>query len=194
MTVIGPYGVVYPTKRPTTMADLTIDPTTNSLYGIGSVGGPSMYSVNTLTGAATLVGPSGMSSTTGGGIASDAAGNIYGTPTGTSRFGKYNKATGAYTDIAVLSGTPFAGGAVNSLSFDSTGVLFGIEGDEQADAFTHLITINTGTGVVTDIGSSVPFLDAIAFRPGGAVPEPGTIALLLGPGLLGLLKVTRRRK
>src|SRR6185436_9459137 len=46
---------------PTTMADLGFDSAGN-LYGVGSIGGPQLYSINILTGQATVVGSSGITS------------------------------------------------------------------------------------------------------------------------------------
>ena len=53
---------------PSTMADLAFDATGN-LYGVGSIGGPQLYSINILTGQATVIGSTGLGSTTGGGLA-----------------------------------------------------------------------------------------------------------------------------
>jgi hypothetical protein len=55
---------------------------------------------------------------------------------------------------------------------------------------SHLVTIDAATGSVTDIGVSVTHLDAIAFQ---VVPEPSTMALLLGAGAVALLANKRRK-
>ena len=50
---------------------------------------------------------------------------------------------------------------------------------------THLVTINTSTGAVTDLGASINSLDAIAFAP---VPEPSEWAMMLaGLALVGFI-------
>src|SRR6266545_6108079 len=53
VTVIGPFNVGNAGK-PSTMADLAFDPVTGILYGIGSIGGPQLYSINIATGQATV--------------------------------------------------------------------------------------------------------------------------------------------
>src|SRR6476646_2827876 len=101
VTVIGAFnaGPTNSSGTPTTMADIAFDAAGN-LYGLASIGGPNLYSINIATGQATLVGPNGVStSTTGGGLAISSGGVFYGTPTA-SRFGTYNSITGAYTNIS----------------------------------------------------------------------------------------------
>ncbi len=188
VTVIGEYNAGNPGTRAATMADLATDPTTGALFGVGSVGGPQLYSINKATGQATLVGSTGLTSTTGGGLAIDSAGRFFGTPT-SSRFGTYDSLTGAYTNIA--NPVKYVGGGYAALAFNGA-ALYGVNlGSGNA---AHLVTIDPATGVTTDLGATVTNLDAIAFVPsnGGAIPEPGTLALLLGPGALALLR--RRRK
>jgi hypothetical protein len=71
VNVIGPFnaGPVNSSGTPTTMADIGFDSAGN-LYGVASLGGPNLYSINAATGQATLVGPNGVAtSTTGGGVA-----------------------------------------------------------------------------------------------------------------------------
>src|SRR5205085_2103707 len=90
---------------PATMSDLAFTPT-GQLYGIGSIGGPNLYSINLSTGQATVVGSNGpLTSTSGGGLAVSPGGVYYGTPT-SSRFGTYDPTTGAYTNIAGPSSHP----------------------------------------------------------------------------------------
>jgi hypothetical protein len=60
-------------------------------------------------------------------------------------------------------------------------------------AATHLVTINTTTGAVTDIGALPDNIDAIAFAP---VPAPGALLIaMMGtiPGASLLLRRRRRR-
>ena len=98
VTVISSFnaGPVNSSGTPATMSDIAFDSTGN-LYGIASVGGPNLYSINVDTAQATLIGANGVStSTTGGGLAISPGGVFYGTPTA-SRFGTYNSGTGAYT-------------------------------------------------------------------------------------------------
>jgi len=184
VTVVGPYnaGPTNSSGTPATMADIAFDPAGN-LYGVASIGGPNVYSINVPTGQATLVGANGVStSTTGGGLAISSSGVFYGTPT-SSRFGTYNSITGAFTNIS--NPAKPAGGGYGALAFDGS-VLYGLNVGSGSPPPTHIVTIDTGTGVVTDIGASVNSLDAIAFQ----VPEPATLTLCMA----GLLAVGLKRR
>jgi hypothetical protein len=186
VTVVGAFlaGPVSGGGNPATMADLGFN-AAGTLYGIGSVGGPQLYSINIATGKATQVGAgSGLASTSGGGLAISPGGVFNGTPTST-RFGTYNSVTGAYTNIAAP--TRPLGGAYAALAYDG-GVLYGLDlGPDSAGFPTQLVTIDPATAAVTNGPTSIPHLDAIAFR----VPEPGTLALVLA-GLASLS--TRKRR
>lgn len=185
VTVIGPFnaGPTNSSGVPTTMADIGFD-AAGTLYGVASIGGPNLYSINLGNGQATLVGPNGVAtSTTGGGVAISAGGTIYGTPSA-SRFGTYNSGSGAYTNI----GNPAkpAGGGYGALDFDGD-ILYGLNVGSGSPPPTHLVTIDAATGVITDLGVSISSLDAIAF----AIPEPASVSLLLG-GLLAFIGIRRK--
>jgi hypothetical protein len=175
VTVVGAFnaGPTNSTGTPATMGDISFT-SAGQLYGVATIGGPNLYSINTATGQATLVGANGVStSTTGGGLAINSGGVFYATPTA-SRFGTYNSTTGAYTNIA--NPVKPAGGGYGALAFDGS-TLYGLNVGTGSPPPSHLVTINTATGAVTDLGTSVNSLDAIAFQP---VPEPATFALIGG--------------
>ena len=184
VTLIGAFnaGPVNSSGSPATMADLAFDSAGN-LYGVASIGGPSLYSINTITGQATLVGANGVSSSTSGGALGISAGGVfYGSPT-SSRFGTYDSGTGAYTNIANPA-KPAGTGAYTAFDFDGS-TLYGLNTGPGSPPPTHLVTIDA-TGTVTDLGASVNSLDAIAFAP---VPEPSTVALLFAAaGAVGCLE------
>jgi hypothetical protein len=184
VTVVGPYNVGND-GTPSTMGDIAFDAAGN-LYGVGTVGGPQLYSINTSTGQATVIGGTGLTSTSGGGLEISSDGVFYGTPTG-SRYGTYDSMTGAYTNITNPI-KPGDGGAYAALSFDGA-VLYGLNSAPGTPPPTFLVTIDPATGEVTNVGQSVNSIDAIAFR----IPEPGTLALLVAPLIMGLLNRRRRR-
>jgi hypothetical protein len=186
VTVVGPFnaGPVSGGGNPATMADLEFDATGN-LYGVGSVGGPQLYSINIATAQATVIGTTGFTSTTGGGLAISSGGVFYGTPTAT-RFGTYDSGIGAYTNIAAPVRP--VGGAYGSLAFDG-GVLYGLNVGAGSPVPTHLVTIDLVTGAVTDLGASVISLDAIAFR---TIPEPTVVGLAVMAMLGGYFAAQRR--
>ena len=188
VTVIGSFntGIVNSSGTPATMADLSFDASGN-LYGVASIGGPQLYSINLGTGQATVIGNTGLTSTTGGGLAIG-PGGYFGTPT-SSRFGTYNPATGAYSNIT--NPVKPVGGAYAALDFDGSGTLYGLDLGPGPDLFTELVTFNTTTGAITDLGASVSSLDAIAFQP---VPEPSAIALLIALAALRGAASLRSRK
>src|SRR5438128_2658998 len=91
--------------------------------------------------------------------------------------------------------------AINALAFDQTGTLFGINNDGMSGgppgspSHTHLITIDTGTGMITDIGPSLDNLDAIAFLPVPSVPVLSSFGQALFVGVVclrGLLFLRRQ--
>jgi hypothetical protein len=185
VTVIGGFnaGPTNSSGSPATMADLGFDAAGN-LWGVASIGGPNLYSINVATGQATLVGPNGVSTSTGGGgIAISSGGTFYATPTA-SRFGTYNSGTGAFTNIANPA-KPAGGGAYGALDFDGN-VLYGLNVGPGSPPPTHLVIIDTATGAVTDLGASVNSLDAIAFQ----VPEPATLV----PFIVGIAGFAARRR
>ena len=181
VTVIGSFnaGPVNGSGTPATMTDLSFDALGN-LFGVGSIGGPQLYSIDIATGQATVIGSTGLTSTTGGGLAIDPSGVFYGTPTAT-RYGTYDSMTGAYTNIAAPL-RPAGGGGYGALSF-SGDTLYGLNIGPGSPPPTHLVTIDPVTGAVTDLGASVTALDAIAFT----IPEPTTCGLMLTPMLIGLV-------
>jgi uncharacterized protein DUF6923/PEP-CTERM motif-containing protein len=187
VTVIGLFnaGPVNSSDVPATMADLAFDRDGN-LYGIGSIGGPQLYSINTTTGQATAIGSTGLTSTSGGGLAISRGGVFYGTPT-SSRFGTYVSGTGAYTNI----GNPVkpVGGAYAALAFNNSGVLYGLDlGPDSTGKPTQLVTINRTNAAVTPLGTgSLAQLDAIAFQ----IPEPASLVLCVAG--LAVALVRRRR-
>lgn len=188
VTVIGAFdaGPTNSTGVPTTMTDLAFDAAGN-LFGVGSIGGPQLYSINPLTGKATVIGNSGLTGTSGGAIAIDSAGTIFGSPTST-RFGTYDPTTGVFTNIANPV-EPTGGGAWGALDFDESGTLFALNLGAGTPPATALATINQTTGVVTNIGSSLTSLDAIAVL----VPEPGSAGVLLIAATAALTARSRRR-
>jgi hypothetical protein len=175
VTVIGSFdaGPVNQEGIPATMGDLAFDSAGN-LYGVGTVGGPQLYSINLTTGKATAIGSSGLVSTTGGGLAISSDGVFYGTPTST-RFGTYNSGTGAYSNIGqpVL---PVSPGAYNALDYNLDGILYGINVGNDSPPPTHLVKIDPVTVTITDLGASVDALDAIAFQPIAGISLSATLS------------------
>jgi hypothetical protein len=78
-------------------------------------GDPNFYSINILTDQATVIGGTGLTSTTGGGLAINSVAAFFGTPT-SSRFGTYDSIAGTFANIA--NPTKPALGAYGALDFD----------------------------------------------------------------------------
>jgi hypothetical protein len=163
-TFVGTFNIV----GGGTMTDLAFD-ANGTLYGVGSVGGAHLYTIDTSSGQATMVGNSGLSFTTGGGLAISPDGTFYGTPSSNS-FGTYDSTTGAYTNTGNPD-KPAGVGAYSALSFDGS-VLYGLNTGPGSPPPTHIVTIDPATAAVSDIGASLNSLDAIAIQP--------TIAALVG--------------
>ena len=178
-TLVGSYGV--PNH---TMADLTFT-SNGTLYGWAESSLDDLHTINKTTGAATSVGNSGLG-TFGSGLAANSADVIYYAGSGASGpLRVVDQTTGLTTIVATLSGAPFLGGTINALAFDGT-MLFGVNSGFRAST-TDLVTINTITGVVTDLGPTVNNLDAIVFTP-----EPATWAT--GVLVFATLAFTQRRR
>lgn len=159
---------------------LAFDPTVGTLYGItseqSSANPNSLYTIDPATGAATLVGSMGGSVSD---IAIDAAGQIWGWTRRTSNggLGGANAAllqidkTDASFAVIGSSGLNMQGGGI---SFHSDGTLYGL----IALAGTgHLYTINTTTGVLTDLGGLTPSLGITA---AASFDDTDSLYLLLG--------------
>jgi uncharacterized protein YhjY with autotransporter beta-barrel domain len=156
--LVGSFGVPNHTA-----ADIAFT-SNGTLYGWMEPSHDSLYTINKATGMATLVGPSGLS-TFGSGLAANSQDVLYYTgngPHGPLRI--IDKNTGLPTTVATLSGAPLPNAAVNALAFDSHDALYALNaGDHGAGSPSHLVIINTTTGVITDLGATLNGMDAIAF-------------------------------
>ena len=163
-----------------------------TLFGIS----PSeMYTINLSNAALTTIGPTG-ENVPGGGLAFSPSGALFSAGKATGTLDTLNTSTGARTVGPTLTNSPHAGdlGAMTALAFNSAGTLFGSDSDRAQNGATtvavDLVTINTATGVVTNVGVLPNDIDAIAFSP---VPEPSSLALVaIGAGIVGYLRHRRR--
>jgi hypothetical protein len=190
VTLVGSYG-----QDSQTMADLTFTPD-GTLYGWLEPSDDDLFSINTATGQATLVGESGIG-TYGSGLAANSAGVVYFAGEGTGgRLFVVDTITGGVAPVATLdSGPAGLGSAVGAMAFSPAGTLYATVASPGGRTPAYLVTIDPQTGQITTIGQSIDRLDAIAFglgAPGTEIPEPATLSLLVGGCLMGWL--LRRRQ
>ena len=129
-----------------------------------------LITINLTTGAGTVVGNSGVS-TRGSGLAFNAAGTLYlAGSNGNGPLRTVNTASGITTIVATLTGAPQPTQPIPAMKFHPVSdVLYAVNRTINTPFAGHLITINTTTGVVTTIGTTVPRIDALAWSP---VPQP----------------------
>ena len=192
VTVIGAYGI------PSTMADFDFS-AGGILYGWESAGSHQLFTINAVTGAATLVpGSPAFGGFGGGGLAFDSSGTLYATPDGNTNppgtLRTVDPLNGSFLTTVVLSGSPINGSnAINGLDGSLAGLLYGINDDFGGAQLAHLVTIDKVTGAITSIGSTgINGLDAIALIE-IEIPEPATLAFL-SSGLAGIIVLRRRRR
>ncbi len=171
-TLVGPYNATCgggggaPEGNPETMADLTFA-SDGTLYGWAEPGCDRLYTINKATGAATEVGPSGLS-TSGSGLGANSSNVIYFAGSGDNGpLRTIDRTTGAPMNVATMSGG--FSQKISALAFDPSDTLYGADlpggGMVEGIGSSHLITINTTSGVITDHGATIDNLDAIVFGP-----------------------------
>jgi hypothetical protein len=169
------------------IADLAVQPVTGLIYGIRSVqdgfgGFGNLYTINPVTGLATLVGSTGYFF---GSIAFAPNGSLYMSAAdldANDNFIILGLKTLNPSNASVLS-TVSTIDFFGALAFSPEGVLYGGNGDQG-----QLFRINTVTGAETLAGSTGRnFVGDLAFAP---VPEPGTFALVF----VAVLALARRRR
>jgi hypothetical protein len=180
-TVVGSLGV-------NEIEDIAFSPL-GQLYGWNETG-DDLYRINKATGAVEKVGESGLGVTFGDGLSFDRNGQLWGMLDGD--FGHIfaiNPTSGAATpQTQRLTGSPNrSGNQISALSAACDGLtMYGVVND--FGGATNLVTIDLATGVITNKGSSVAALDALAW--GGCPPPPqtnvsgtvpATLSLTLGP-------------
>jgi hypothetical protein len=155
-------------------------------------GANQLATVNLATGVPTSLGASGIAGTTGGGLALNGAGTAFLSATqATGTLDTVNTATGAGTTGPTITGAVF-GASMNAMAF-SGATLFAVNSNNGGTASTHLVTINTATGAVTDIGAlpndtdGMAFFTPLAASAAAGVPTLGTWALILMTLLIAAL-------
>ena len=151
------------------------------MYAISGAGGASssLYTVDTTTGATSLVGATGFSHVTGLAI-NPLTGNMYGHVsdlfgTGTTQLISIDKTTGAGSVIGTT------GEQTPDMTFNSSGTLFAWS-ESGSGGSDYLNTIDLGTGAATQVGPS----PTGTLRTGLAFDSGGTLYLLSGDDIATL--------
>lgn len=148
------------------VSDISFRHSDGALYAYLEAG-DGLATINKTTGAATRLG-STQTSCCGNGIAFSPTDVLF--HVNEHSLHTLNQTTGASSFVAPMSYPPPSGDfpRINSMDYEPrTGILFGslIRGRTGQPRVSHLVKLNTSTGVVTVIGPTVTGLDAIAFGP-----------------------------
>jgi hypothetical protein len=181
------YGITSPLSRNNPRSLVTLDPVSGDARMVGplKLGGSDIAFnragilftwlpessqlgvVNLDTGNVTPIGNPGAAGPPAG-LAIDSQGKAYITPKGaTGTLDMVDIATGTTTTGPALSGAPFDS-TINSMTFTPGGLLLAVNSNAGSPAATRLVTINTGTGVVANIGNLPDDTDGLAFATGPA--------------------------
>ena len=127
------------------------------------------------TGVATAFEQPGYEQTLGGGIAFDRNGRLY--ISANSSAGTLDSWSPEDQHLATgprIVGAPYVS-SINSLAFSSNGVLYAVNSNLGTPAKTNLVTIDSKTGQVKDIGALPADVDPLAFAP--AMPSASLAGL-----------------
>jgi hypothetical protein len=146
--------------------------------------GDDLVKIDKASGAVTKVGESGLGVTFGNGVAFNPQGQLFGFLDGD--FGhvfRIDPSTGAVTPGAHLSNSPNkTGNMISSADVDCDSVtMWGVVND--FGAASNLVTIDTASGAITNKGTSVKGLDAIAWAGCRQTSVGGTVAATLSLSL-----------
>jgi len=211
------YGITAGLSAQIPRSLVTVDPKTGNTTLVGSLGHSAsdirfdtkgtlyawlneearLATVDVGTGAATpIAGKSGYGDTLGGGLAIDRAGEFYVSATNAAgTLDRLDFATGQAIVGPRLTGAPFIS-SINSLAFSAGGMLYAVNSNLGAPSKSILVTIDTKTGAVKEIGPLPNDVDPLAWGPDRVDTEQGAMAhqpwALLGAAaggglLLGLL-------
>lgn len=152
-----------------TVPDIAFD-SAGVLYG-WQTSDTQLVTINISTGVATTYGPTGGVAVSGGGISINSGGTVYTAFSGNPQhLFNIDPSTGARTDLGAMSGS-IGGENCAALSFDEDDMLWAV----LLGTGTALATIDVATRVVTTVGSMLSGMDALAWGPGDAEPEPTPI-------------------
>ena len=183
-TVVGgPLGVT------AQFQDIAFRNSDGQLYAYAS---GDLYTINKISGAAALVGPTG-NPEIGIGLAFSNSDSLY--SASWNHLQGINPGTGAGANLLQLNyptgGTPNVTGMDYEYVSSPTGVLWAaVHTDDDDYSPAYLATIDVGTGLITKIGDSIQGLTGLA-----AIPEPSAFGALAGVGLIaiGMMNRVRRR-
>lgn len=192
-SLIKDFGPITNAGTDLAIADLAVQPGTGVLYGISGpqAGGPAasgkLYTINTASGVATLVGNTG-----------HFFGAIAFAPDGTLYMSAADSAGDGPLNPALLTLDPTNGGTITSIHTTdflgalgirpTDGVIFGGSGDTG-----QIFTIDPASGTETLVGNTgLRFAGDLDFRA-TPVPEPVTLGLVSAGFALGLRWRAKRR-
>ena len=183
------------------ISDMDFRPSDGVLFAReGSDQGGHVYTINTATGAATLVGIDNLSNSDGNAMAFSSSNILY--SAGDTNLHTINQSTAAGTLVTGMTYSGFGAGAprANAMKFDAVGTLYATVVNRSGATVSYLGTINVSTGVATAIGVTTTGMDGMAVTGTGApagpppvvTPAPSAL-LLIGTGLMAVLAWHRRR-
>ncbi len=188
-TEIGPTGITG------VISDLSFRNADGILFAFDATNDPqhTLFTLNTLTGTATLVGDTGLSFDGGNGIAFDPGDTLWHSARNGPDLNTLNQSTGMATFATILTmplGLPNASRLAAKDSHPVTGVMWAALKEQSGiSSPSDLVTVDTNTGIVTLVAPTIEDLDAIAWLlvPPPPADSPRAIPTLTPVGLIILI-------